>query len=151
MKYILVKYKNLKLLINEGLQMQSLIEHLNEIESLAVEVNGFYTNLLTATKEQGAALEKKKQALIAKIGYNIIGVPFTNHDAELYALDKKLNYEVLVLHGNTGKANASKEHKKQSHIQMRVDTEQKARWVKQSLKHKMKLAQWITKKLNDEL
>lgn len=151
MKYTLVKYKNIKLLVNEGLQMQPLIDHLIEIELLADKVSIFYKNVLTATKEQGAELEKEKQSLISSIGYKIIGVPFTNQDAELYALDRKLNYEILELHGNTGKTNATKEQTKQSQIQMRVDTAQKAKWVKQSLKHKMKLTEWITKKLNDEL
>lgn len=53
--------------------------------------------LMSATPDQSAALEKEKQQLTSKIGYNIIGVPFTNHDAELYALDKKLDYTELHL------------------------------------------------------
>ena len=117
---------------------------------LADKVSIFYKNVLTATKEQGAEFEKEKQSLISSIGYKIITI-ITNEDAELYALDRKLNYEILELHGNTGKTNATKEQTKQSQIQMRVDTAQKAKWVKQSLKHKMKLTESITKKLNDEL
>lgn len=151
MKYVLIKYKGLKLLINDGLHTQPLIDNLLAIESLAEKVNDFYANLMTATKQQGEALEKEKQALTSKIGYKIIGVPFTNHDAELYALDKKLDYEVLELHGMAGRANATKEIKKESQIHMRVTTEQKAFWVKEAMKNKMKLTEWITAKCNNKL
>lgn len=97
MKYVLVKYKNIKLLINEGLHVQPLIENLSEIELMAEKVVVFYKNMLNATKEDGKKLDQEKAALMSKIGYKIIGVPFTNHDAELYAIDKKLDYESLVL------------------------------------------------------
>lgn len=97
MKYVLIKYKNIKLLVNEGCDMQPLIEHIQSIESLAEKVSSFYVNLMNATTEQSSELEKEKQKLISLIGYNIIGVPFTNQDAELYALDKKLKYTELQL------------------------------------------------------
>jgi hypothetical protein len=150
MKYTLVKYKKIKLLVNEGLQMQPLIDHLFDIEVLNEKVTSFYKNVLNEGGESAAAIASEQQALISKIGYKIIGVPFTNHDAELYALDKKLDYEILELHGNTGKTNAAKNETKQSQIQMRISTEQKAMWVKKAQKKKMKLTEWITKKLNDE-
>lgn len=92
MKYVLIKYKKIKLLVNEWCDMQPLIEQLQSIEALAEKVNDFYINLMNVTQEQCSALEKEKQQLISKIGYKIIGVPFTNQDAELYALDKKLKY-----------------------------------------------------------
>ena len=97
MKYVLIKYKNIKLLVNDGCDMQPLIEHIRSIESLAEKVNGFYMKLINATQEDASALEKEKQQLTSKIGYKIIGVPFTNQDAELYALDKKLDYTELEL------------------------------------------------------
>lgn len=97
MKYVLIKYKKIKLLVNEGCDMQPLIEHIRSIESLAEKVNGFYMKLINATQEDATALEKEKQQLTSKIGYKIIGVPFTNQDAELYALDKKLDYTELEL------------------------------------------------------
>lgn len=97
MKYVLIKYKNIKLLVNEGCDMQPLIEHIQSIESLVEKVNGFYMNLINASQEEASALEKEKQQLTSKIGYKIIGIPFTNQDAELYALDKKLDYTELEL------------------------------------------------------
>lgn len=57
--------------------------------------------MLTANKDEVAAIESKKQRLISKIGYNIIGVPFTNQDDELYALEKNLDYTELQLEGFT--------------------------------------------------
>lgn len=97
MKYVLIKYKNIKLLVNEGCDMQPLIEHLQDIEILSEKVNIFLSDFMNATPEQSAALEKEKQHLTSKIGYKIIGLPFTNNEAELYALDKKLDYEELQL------------------------------------------------------
>lgn len=97
MRYVLVKHKNIKLLVNESCDMQPLLEQLQSIEALSEKVNSFYINLINATQEKSTALEKEKQQITSKIGYNIIGVPFTNHDAELYALDKKLDYTELNL------------------------------------------------------
>lgn len=97
MKYVLIKHKDLKLLVNEGLHMQPFLEHLSEIVTLAEKVNHFHRNLLNATAEEGRQLENKARSLTSKIGYKIIGIPFTNHDAELYALDKKLDFETLEL------------------------------------------------------
>lgn len=54
-------------------------------------------------------------------------------------------------HGNLGNTNAAKDEAKNSHVHMRVSTEQKAIWVKQAQAKGMKLAEWITQKLNDEL
>jgi hypothetical protein len=151
MKYVLVKYKGIKLLINEGLHMQPLLDSLQEIEVLAEKVNNFYQNIINKKKEDGKKLEDEKSVLISKIGYKIIGVPFSNHDAELFALDKSLDYEILELHGNTGKTNASKSDSKNSHVHMRVTQEQKSAWVNQAQSQNLKLAEWITKKLNGEL
>lgn len=97
MKHVLIKYKKIKLLINEGCSSEHLLVHLTEIESLEKKVSHFYANLLTVNKDEAEAIEAEKQRLISKIGYNIVGVPFTNQDAELYALDKKLDYTVLQL------------------------------------------------------
>ena len=148
MKYVLIKYKGLKLLINEGLHMQPLIDNLVKIELLAERVSDFYANLMSASKSDGEALEKERQTLTSKIGYKIIGVPFTNQDAELYALDKQLSYEVLELHGNVGNNNSAKEIKKDSHIHMRVSRQQKAGWVKKAQKNGTKLTEWITSRLD---
>ena len=151
MKYVLIRYKKIKLLINEKESIQPLIENLSDIEQLNKDVNGFYEKLFRLTGEQGSELELKKQNLISKIGYEIIGVPFTNQDAELYALDRGLNYTELELHGNVGKTNAAKAETKQSQIQMRVSVDQKNEWVKEAQKNGLKLTQWITKKLNNDI
>lgn len=97
MKYVLIKYKNIKLLVSDDCDMQPMFDQLQSIEALAKKVSSFYVNLMNVTAEQSAALEKEKQQLASKIGYNIIGVPFTNQDAELYALDKKLEYTELQI------------------------------------------------------
>lgn len=97
MKYNLVRHKNIKLLISDECSREILLEHLPEIEALAEKVSHFYTNLMHATQDDAASIEAEKKLLLSKIGFNIIGLPFSNHDAELYALDKKLNYKILQL------------------------------------------------------
>ncbi|AOY11829.1 hypothetical protein BGL48_11945 [Salinivibrio sp. SS3] len=92
MNYTLLTHNELNLLFDAGADSSAVIAHIDEIETLAVEVNNFYENLLSASNEKAAELEAKRQALLKKIGVNIIGVPFTNHDATLYALDRKLNF-----------------------------------------------------------
>jgi len=149
MKYALIKYKNLKLLINEGLQMQPLIEHLHDIEILADKVNAFYANLLNNKSDQAKKLEQEKSSLLSKIGYTIIGVPFTNHDAELYALDKQLEFDVLELHGNKGNAHAQGELPADAQLQVRLNKSLKNKFVKQAQREKMKLSQWVLKTLNN--
>lgn len=62
-----------------------------------------------------------------------------------FALKINLSYEVLEMHGNIHNLNAKKDKTKDSFIQMRVSREQKAKWVKQSPKLKMKLIEWITR------
>lgn len=77
--------------------MDPLLNLLPEIEQLVEKVNNFYGNLMNATREEGVALEEERRLLTTKIGYIIIGVPFTNGDAELYALDKNLEYSEVQL------------------------------------------------------
>ena len=77
--------------------MQPLIDNLLELENLAGKVTKLYKNVLNATDKEINNLEKQKEALTSKIGYKIIGVPFSNHDAELYALNNKLEYTELEL------------------------------------------------------
>lgn len=97
MKYNLLKHKNMKLLISDECSREILLTYLPEIEALAKKVSHFYANLMHATNDDAASIEAEKKLLLSKIGYNIIGLPFSNHDAELYALDKKLNYKILQL------------------------------------------------------
>lgn len=97
MQYTLLTHNELNLLFDAGADSSAVIAHIDEIEALADEVNAFYENLLAASKEQAAELETKRQQLLEKIGVNIIGVPFTNHDAILYALDRKLSFTQIRL------------------------------------------------------
>jgi hypothetical protein len=97
MKYVLIKYKNIKILVNDSCDMQPIMDHLERIDALNKKVSGFYMNLMNANQDLSSSIEYDRQQIISKIGYNIIGVPFTNHDAELYAIDKKLEYTELHL------------------------------------------------------
>jgi hypothetical protein len=158
MKYVLVKYKGMNLLIHGELQMQPLIDHLADIEVLEGKVTDFYKNIMDKSSGAAAELADEQRALISKIGYKIIGVPFTNHDAELYALNKKIDYDILELHGNSGKANAAKDNGKDAQVQFRTHSRFKSSWVKAAAAYKKEhglkkfgLTDWIEMKLNGEL
>ena len=97
MKYVLIKHEKLKLLINEELHMQPLIDNLLEIKELSDKVTKLFKNAMNATDEKISNLDKQREHLKSKIGYKIIGVPFSAHDAELYALNNKLEYTELEL------------------------------------------------------
>ncbi len=97
MKYVLVKYKDIKLLINEGCSAEALIKHIAEIEELSKRLENFYLNVFNANADEVPAIEYERRQLISKIGYKITGEPFTNEDAELYALNEKLDYTELHL------------------------------------------------------
>ena len=148
MKYVLIKYKHIKLLINEGLEMQPLINHLSEIEALEKKVSVFYKNVMTAKKGEGESLQKEADAIISKIGYRITGVPFTLHEAELYALDKKLDYEILELHGNTGNEHAGGDLPANTQLQIRLNSTVKSRYVNQAQAEGLSLSQWVIKTLD---
>lgn len=151
MEYVLVKYQQLKILVEEDANIETLIENLQDLVALDEDVSLFYKNLLTARPEQIASLEKRQKALIKKIGGKVIGKPFDNVDAELYALDKQLNYDVLQLHGNTGKANAAGDLPADAQMQIRLNTSLKNKYVKQAQKEGLKLSQWVIKTLNSAL
>lgn len=95
MKYILVRYKNITLLVERGADCNLLLNHFSEIELLTEKVSNFYANLLTTSKKESDEIQSIRSNLLSKIGYRIIGVPFSNHDAELYALDKNLDHVIL--------------------------------------------------------
>jgi hypothetical protein len=85
MKYTLIKYKNIKLLINKKLSTQPIIDNLSEIERLHNNLLALEENSPNITSESIKLFEQRKKQLINKIGYSVIGIPFTNQDAELYA------------------------------------------------------------------
>ncbi len=91
MKKVLVKYKQLKILIDETADIEPLIANIDEISSLNDDVISMYKNLLSTPPEQAEQLQKRVdlfKPLVDQLG--IVGVPFQNKDAELYAADKKI-------------------------------------------------------------
>lgn len=87
----LIVRNDVKLLIGADDAIAAIERHIEEVEALHAKVNEFYKNLLDAAPGEGTAIDAEVKALQEKIGYKIVGVPFTNHDAELYVLDRKIN------------------------------------------------------------
>lgn len=149
MNMTLIKYKYLKILVDENMQSDMFTTNAQHIYRLFEAQNKLMQNMLNATDQEIRNIKQLKSELSSFIKQSkVIGYPFDNHDAELYAIDRKVNYQILEFHGNTGSANAAKSEVKQSQIQMRVSQEQKAKWVKQAQKEGLKLSEWITRVLN---
>lgn len=145
----LIKYKDVKLLITKTEGDASLLtSNIEAIEELDKRVKAFYLSQMSPDADSEVrAIEAEREKLShVRDELGLIGVPFDNHDAELYALDRRLDYEILELHGNTGNQNASKE--KNSHLHMRCRASDKAAWVKQAQRENLKLTEWVEKTLN---
>ena len=53
------------------------------------------------------------------------------------------------MHGNAGNKNAAADVDLDSHLNQRVNSREKAGWVKQAQREGMKLSEWVRKTLND--
>lgn len=98
MKSSLIKYKNIKLLIDSGLPMAPLLENIEEIAALSNAVAEHYEDILSASASRTREIQQWRQKLISKVGYKIVGAAFTDQEAELYALDRGIEYEILELY-----------------------------------------------------
>lgn len=147
MKMTLIKYKALKLLVNENSHSALFLDNIEKIEALDVLTKEFVSDLLNPSQLIMDEINRLKNQLASFINMSgVIGFPFDNHDAELYAYDRKINFDILELHGNKGKQNAKKEEVKESKIQFRCDSSMKSAWVKTANMEGMKLTEWIISK-----
>lgn len=150
---ILVKYKDLKLLIDKDCSETMLFDNLKKIYELFELEKAMLFDTPKIGLSQFDVREEKRKALKAELEdfkrhSDAIGCPFDMRDAELYALDRKIRYEVLELHGNILNENAAKEVKKESHLHLRIDADKKAAYVKQAQREKSKLSKWVMSKLD---
>jgi hypothetical protein len=97
MEYVIVEIKEFRFLCSVDEQLEPLLNKIPEIEVLAKDCKAFIMNALHETREAGQKLDERKAELMGEIGYNIIGFPFTNHEAISYAHNKKLSYTILEL------------------------------------------------------
>jgi len=152
MKMVLIKYKKMSVLVDQNADMNLFIQNLDKIQKLDALAKGFYKNLLTTSPEDLEKIEKMKSELKpVSDEMKIIGTPFDNHDAELYALDHGIEYGIFELHGNTSNKNAKKEKKAETHIQIRITKEKKEKYSKQAKKEHLSLSKWILKQCDDYL
>lgn len=152
MKMVLLKYKNIKILVSKDADLGVFTANAEKIVALDNAVKEFYKNLLMATdKDVKAIKEKQKELNCIKEKLSAIGVPFDNHDAELYAVNKGIEYDVLELHGNTGNQNASKGRDFDSHLNMRCNSQDKDNWKKQAEHSNLSLQSWVNKTLNSAI
>ena len=96
-EYILIKYNDVKILIESECDIENLCRFLPDIQDLNQRTKKFFGSLDARTDEEVDFLKEKPKQIINNLGFNIIGTPFDLHDAELYALDRKLDYTTLEL------------------------------------------------------
>lgn len=98
MEMVLIKYRDLNLLVDPDSDMQDLLANVDEIQEFQRVRNRNLEGMLNISQEEWQeekALQESLQALKEKMG--IIGYPFDNHEAELFALNRKIDYEELEL------------------------------------------------------
>lgn len=97
-KKILLKYKDISILISETVSLELFIENRKEIENLNSKVRHFHKNIVSMGEKENQEIEHLRVKLkdISE-EFEIIGSPFDNHDAELYALNNRIEYEILEL------------------------------------------------------
>lgn len=96
--YVLLKDGAVKLLLRDSFDMSQYLQRRDEIAAFNTAMLDFYRNAMHATTEDVAHVKRMKQQLADfAVASGVIGSPFDTHDAELYALDRKLQYDVLEL------------------------------------------------------
>lgn len=101
-------------------------------------------------------LREKNNAAFNKWDYNYQFIKAESQDAAEKKFWEDVNDEIVEIeilkingtpHGNTGNKNAKKKDA-DSHLNIRVNSHDKAGWVKQAQKEGMKLSEWVIKTLN---
>ncbi|MBL8499570.1 MAG: hypothetical protein JNL77_03135 [Nitrosomonas sp.] len=95
---ILIKYKDIKILVNADSDVAEFIKHKDKIVALNAATTEFAENLLKQTDndvKRIACMKKELESFV--LMSDAIGFPLNNKDAELYALDKHINYDVIEL------------------------------------------------------
>ena len=95
---ILIKYRDIKLLVNADSDMQLFIDNKDKIVALNEAMKAFTRDLLNQSTEDVNRIDKLKEELSEFVQMtDVIGFPFNMQDAELYALDKQIEYQVLEI------------------------------------------------------
>lgn len=143
MKMVLIKYKEMSILVDESASLELFTANIDAFYDLDIAVKELYKNLLNATKQDTdniAIMRKNLKPFSDEL--KVIGTPFDNYDAELYALDRKIDYDVLEL---------QYEKPAESEIRIKVLTRIKSAYVKQAQRENKKLSSWILDQCNKGL
>lgn len=94
MRKTLIKYKDIKLLVNEEMNIQHFIDNKDAIIQLNELTNQFCSDLLNQTEKNVEEINKLKQELSDFVMHSdAIGY----QDAELYALNHNIEYNILEI------------------------------------------------------
>lgn len=98
---VLIKYKDLSILVDEDADTSIVIRTLPDILKLKAYTDACFSdidkmmNVNDSDVISARDLRDKLKSFVFKTG--AIGYPFDLHDAELFALDRKIEYTILEL------------------------------------------------------
>ena len=101
-KLRIIKHQDLTILVlNDKLSLDVFLTNLSEILRLDTDTKRNFKNLLDADiEEKMNDVAQRKETLVQVLGVekeDIIGVPFSTHNAELYALNNNIEYEIIEI------------------------------------------------------
>lgn len=94
----LIKYGDLKLLVDSDCDIQAFIDNKDKIIALNEAVNSFCADLMNQTKEDQMNIDRMKNNLSDFVQLSdVTGYPFDMRDAELYAINNGIDYDVIEI------------------------------------------------------
>lgn len=95
---ILIKYKNMSVLVNDDFNIQEFSANADKIYRYFEKKSAFARNILSQNDKDINELDTLKAELWQFIvSSGAVGFPFDNKDAELYALNNDIEYQILEL------------------------------------------------------
>lgn len=127
MGFVLIKYRDIKMLAGGDVDISAITANLKEINELNSCLKALRKGSLNASPDDVARYDDKRDAIIKKIGFAIIGAPFTTDDAEIFARDRQIDYDEVEIED------------KPAVITFNLPQEMKTKIVKAANSHKMNL------------
>lgn len=98
MSKVLIKYKKLSLLVDSEADVELFLKCKDQIIKLKEAHVAFMRNIINMDKSDSKKIEDMREGLSEFIMTSgVIGVPFDNRDAELFALSNQIEYQTLEL------------------------------------------------------
>jgi hypothetical protein len=97
MDHVLLSYQDIKILASADCNMEAITRNLPRIVELHSRVVAYYKALMNTPKDAIQAMSDERDSLRIEIGGTLVGVPFSNQDAEMYALSNRIDFVQIEL------------------------------------------------------